>query len=195
MLVFVGCATAGELNLPQVARNDAQPAELHTSGPLVEVASISIGEGRQPAVLLRAETVTDGAYGDLDDDDFAGTAVVSLGDTDPIISSDTRVAFESGGVLGTAGITYRTSPDDGETWSGLKALGTETSILVAESNVTFEFTIPADQLTALIALRLAKYFGTTAELWVNLQSAYDLRRTRAKDWPKIERRVRILAAE
>lgn len=50
-------------------------------------------------------------------------------------------------------------------------------------------------ITASIALRLAKYFGTTPELWLNLQSDYDLRRARAKDWPKVERRVRILAAE
>jgi antitoxin HigA-1 len=50
-------------------------------------------------------------------------------------------------------------------------------------------------ITAPIALRLAKYFGTTPELWLNLQASYDLRRARAKDWPKIERRVRILAAE
>jgi addiction module HigA family antidote len=50
-------------------------------------------------------------------------------------------------------------------------------------------------ITAAIALRLAKYFGTTPELWMNLQASYDLRRTRATDWPRIERRVRILAAE
>jgi addiction module HigA family antidote len=50
-------------------------------------------------------------------------------------------------------------------------------------------------ITAPIALRLGKYFGTTPELWLNLQSDYELRRARAKDWPKIERRVRILAAE
>jgi addiction module HigA family antidote len=50
-------------------------------------------------------------------------------------------------------------------------------------------------ITAPIALRLAKYFGTTPELWLNLQTSYDLRRARAKDWPKIERRVRIMAAE
>lgn len=50
-------------------------------------------------------------------------------------------------------------------------------------------------ITASIALRLAKYFGTTPELWMNLQASYDLRRARAQDWPRIERRVRILAAE
>jgi len=50
-------------------------------------------------------------------------------------------------------------------------------------------------ITAPIALRLAKYFGTTAELWMNLQASYDLRRARATEWPKLEPRVRVLAAE
>jgi antitoxin HigA-1 len=50
-------------------------------------------------------------------------------------------------------------------------------------------------ITASIALRLAKYFGTTPELWMNLQADHDLRRARATDWPKIEKRVRVLAAE
>lgn len=50
-------------------------------------------------------------------------------------------------------------------------------------------------ITASIALRLGKYFGTTPELWMNLQADYDLRRARAGDWPRIEKRVRMLAAE
>jgi antitoxin HigA-1 len=50
-------------------------------------------------------------------------------------------------------------------------------------------------ITASIALRLAKYFGTTPELWMNLQASYDLRRVRASAWPRIESRVRVLAAE
>src|SRR5437879_6572469 len=50
-------------------------------------------------------------------------------------------------------------------------------------------------ITASIALRLAKYFGTTPELWMNLQAGYDLRKARAADWARVERRVRVLAAE
>lgn len=50
-------------------------------------------------------------------------------------------------------------------------------------------------ITAAIALRLAKYFGTTPELWMSLQASYDLRRARLTDWPKLEPRVRVLAAE
>jgi addiction module HigA family antidote len=50
-------------------------------------------------------------------------------------------------------------------------------------------------ITASIALRLAKYFGTSPEVWMNLQSGYDLRKARAVEWPLIEPRVRVLAAE
>ena len=50
-------------------------------------------------------------------------------------------------------------------------------------------------ITTAIALRLAKYFGTSPELWLNLQSDYDLRRARASDWPKVEPRVRVLTVE
>src|SRR6266849_4263553 len=49
-------------------------------------------------------------------------------------------------------------------------------------------------VTASIALRLAKYFGTTPELWMNLQAGHDLRKARTADWTRVERRVRVLAA-
>jgi antitoxin HigA-1 len=38
-------------------------------------------------------------------------------------------------------------------------------------------------ITAVIALRLGKYFGTTPELWINLQTSYELRLANAKGWP------------
>ncbi len=50
-------------------------------------------------------------------------------------------------------------------------------------------------ITASVALRLAKYFGTSPEVWMNLQSGYELRKARLAEWPKIEPRVRVLAAE
>jgi addiction module HigA family antidote len=50
-------------------------------------------------------------------------------------------------------------------------------------------------ITAGIALRLAKYFGNSPEVWMNLQSGYDLRKARAADWSRIEPRIRVLAAE
>jgi len=40
------------------------------------------------------------------------------------------------------------------------------------------------------ALRLARYFGTTPEFWMNLQSAFDLRTARLRTMDAIEREVR-----
>lgn len=45
-------------------------------------------------------------------------------------------------------------------------------------------------ITADTALRLAKYFGTTPEFWINMQAGYDLRKAKRTDWPNIEPRVR-----
>ena len=44
-------------------------------------------------------------------------------------------------------------------------------------------------VTADTALRLARYFGTSAEFWLNLQSAYVLRRTRQAVGKQIERDI------
>jgi addiction module HigA family antidote len=49
-------------------------------------------------------------------------------------------------------------------------------------------------ITADTALRLAAYFGTSAELWMNLQSEYDLRQARRTLGPEIARTVRTRPA-
>jgi addiction module HigA family antidote len=49
-------------------------------------------------------------------------------------------------------------------------------------------------ITADTALRLASYFGTTAEFWLNLQSRYDLKIARRDVWPKLRRNIRPLRA-
>ncbi|MEX0851901.1 MAG: HigA family addiction module antitoxin [Bauldia sp.] len=49
-------------------------------------------------------------------------------------------------------------------------------------------------VTADTALRLGQYFGTSAEMWLNLQAGYDLRRARAAGWSEARRRIRPLRA-
>ena len=44
-------------------------------------------------------------------------------------------------------------------------------------------------ITADTALRLAKFFGTSPEFWLNLQSAYDLKIARQRSGKKIDREV------
>lgn len=50
-------------------------------------------------------------------------------------------------------------------------------------------------ITADTALRLARYFGTDAELWLKLQADYDLHVARNTVWPDIAPRVRVLEAD
>lgn len=44
-------------------------------------------------------------------------------------------------------------------------------------------------VTADTALRLARYFGNSAEFWLNLQAAYDLRIAERDVAPKIEKEI------
>ena len=44
-------------------------------------------------------------------------------------------------------------------------------------------------ITADTALRLAKFFGTSPEFWLNLQSDFDLKTTIKKSGKKIDREV------
>jgi len=64
--------------------------------------------------------------------------------------------------------------------------------------------VPPNRITSILnctrgvsadtALRLARYFGTSPEFWVNLQIAHDLALAKVKVGRKIERAVRPRAA-
>jgi addiction module HigA family antidote len=49
-------------------------------------------------------------------------------------------------------------------------------------------------LSADTALRLGKYFGVSPEIWLELQSDYDLRLARRTTWKRVEARVRTRVA-
>lgn len=45
-------------------------------------------------------------------------------------------------------------------------------------------------ITADMALRLGAYFKTSSQMWINLQSHYDLKVAERDSWPKIRNRIR-----
>lgn len=49
-------------------------------------------------------------------------------------------------------------------------------------------------ITADTALRLGEYFGTSPEMWLNLQTQYDLRTITRHTWPTIQPRIRPCSA-
>ncbi|HLA76964.1 MAG TPA: HigA family addiction module antitoxin [Vicinamibacteria bacterium] len=64
--------------------------------------------------------------------------------------------------------------------------------------------VPPNRISAIVngkraisadtALRLGKYFGVSPEIWLDLQSDYDLRVARRTVWKRIEPRIRVRAA-
>lgn len=48
-------------------------------------------------------------------------------------------------------------------------------------------------VTADTALRLARYFGTSAQFWLNLQARYDLEVEQDRLGRRLEKEVRVLA--
>jgi antitoxin HigA-1 len=65
--------------------------------------------------------------------------------------------------------------------------------------LALELKVPAPRINDIVrerraispdtALRLARYFGTTAQFWMNLQTSYDLKITRRTSGPAIERAI------
>ena len=78
----------------------------------------------------------------------------------------------------------------------LEELGLSTSALAKALD------IPVNRVTAILnsqrgvtadtALRLARYFGTTPQIWLNLQKSYELRKAEIKVGRQIEKRVKPL---
>jgi addiction module HigA family antidote len=72
------------------------------------------------------------------------------------------------------------------------------------NQLALDLHVPANRLSEVIrgrrsvsadtALRLARYFGTTPALWLNLQSSYDLECAKDSVGAKIEREVAVRSA-
>ena len=74
---------------------------------------------------------------------------------------------------------------------------------ISANQLALSLRIPANRITAIVAgkrgitadtaLRLARYFGTSAEVWMGLQADYDLQMERDKHGEEIERAVLVPA--
>ena len=71
---------------------------------------------------------------------------------------------------------------------------------VSQNQLARDIDVPVSRIAAIVkgeraisadtALRLAKFFSTSPEMWLRLQATYDLRRAQRTTWPEIERRIR-----
>jgi antitoxin HigA-1 len=75
---------------------------------------------------------------------------------------------------------------------------------ITVSALAREIGVPANRISQLVngkrafsadtALRLGKYFGMSPEIWLDLQSEYELRLARRTTWKQVEPRVRTRVA-
>lgn len=126
-MAVIACASAGTDEAYLAARASDVVAE-HESGPLVHTVCYAISKTGAPVLVVRAATQTPGSYGTVDNTGITGACTAEAGDGVPVDDFEAYVEIVAGGVVGTAGITYRTSLDDGRTLSGVQALGTDTEI-------------------------------------------------------------------
>lgn len=80
----------------------------------------------------------------------------------------------------------------------LKPLG------ISQNRLARDIGVPVSRVSAIVkgdravtadtALRLGRYLGTSADVWLGLQMEYDLRRARRSGGAEIEARVPVLAA-
>lgn len=74
---------------------------------------------------------------------------------------------------------------------------------ITQYRLAMDLKIPHSRVTAIIhgrravtpdtALRLSRYFGTSAEFWIGLQQEFDLRKARAESGKDIESQITPLA--
>ncbi len=81
----------------------------------------------------------------------------------------------------------------------LKPLGISQYRLAKEMNVyprkINEIVLGKRSITADTAIRLSRYFGTSAELWMNLQALYDLEKTRDEIEEQVNKEISPLIQE
>jgi addiction module HigA family antidote len=73
---------------------------------------------------------------------------------------------------------------------------------ISQNQLALDIRVPATRIHQIIhgeraitpdtALRLSKYFGNSAEFWLNLQQMYDLSKARIESEERIEQEVRPL---
>lgn len=146
ILAIVGVAKAGAFDTPQAFTSKNDILDEHEEGPLVEAGVYCVARGI-PVVLVRANPATAATYGVVDDAGVTGTAIVAAGATAPTGDYDVVVEILTGGALGTTGIIYRDSLDDGVNFSDPKSLGTSLT-LNCDGNVSFALSIATNTLIA-----------------------------------------------
>ena len=125
LLALVGVSSKGPQNAPATYARIKDIVADFGSGPLVEAAAHYLERYGRPGVLVRTGQTTVGSATAIVVTGVTGTSVVTRDvAVVPIDDYEFRFKVIAGGTIGTTGITFQWSLDDGRTWSAVTALGT-----------------------------------------------------------------------
>jgi hypothetical protein len=156
LAVVMGCASLGSGLSPfylsgtsavaGVGYGDA--ADILTT--IIEQPQDSGTARKFPAAIYRTPITTEGSYGTIDVSGVTGTVVASFhAATKPYGTYEPYFRIVNGGMVGTDGITYVWSLNNGRDVSNVTALGTATTITIPNSNVQVDLSPASADLTAL----------------------------------------------
>lgn len=165
--VLIGCSSSGPTATPAAYGTKTGAHADFGEGPLVEAAALSLDETEgTPVILIRTPSSTPGALGTIDLDLFTGTAV-PVGSGTPVDSYEGYWICVAGGTIGTDGITFKWSLDDGRHVSALTRLGTDKAFTFPDAGFALAFNPPAAALVALandIRTQALAHFAATGSV-------------------------------
>ncbi len=162
---WISTSEEGTADQPeQFLRSDVALAEFG-GGALVEGGSYVMSVSGNPVLLVKGGASTPAEYGDVEPgDDNTGATTASAGGTDPLDDYDALITCTTAGTVGTPGIVYTYSLDGGKTTSARQALGVDSSILIPDSGVTFDFAIATMAAGDTYAVKTTGPKNTNADL-------------------------------
>jgi hypothetical protein len=163
-LAVVGPASSGPIDTPTLCWTTTDvTGTFGALGPSVEAACYEIATTGRPVLFCRTGATTVGGYLNLDVTGVTGTSVATNNvATEPFDDAEMLFEVVTGGTIGSAGITYRYSDDDGRSFSGILPLGTAVFIVLpGNSRINFA-------AGTLVAGDRVKY-RTTAPKWSTAQ--------------------------
>lgn len=137
LLAVVGVSSAGTADVPATFARVSDLVAAFGYGPMVEAAAYHIVNTGRPVVVVKTGNSNPGTFpaGTTTVFTGTGTSVITVDDTNTDPYDDLQFYFKvvTGGTIGTAGITFQWSLDNGRTLSPVTDLGTATTFVFPES--------------------------------------------------------------
>lgn len=138
VIAIIAASAGGVAATPTTATMKKQAIDGFGHGELAEFAAYILDVGNKPVVLCKVAASTTGSYGTLTTTGAPGASpsTITEGATKPVDRFPVVVRFPAGGTVGTIGITWQYSLDNGKTFSAVQALGTDNSIVIPDTGIT-----------------------------------------------------------